>query len=200
MSIKYEVQSIKNAQGSGDVRLYVRIHENPPMEKKSFFSHMQAASSLPEGGVAASLAALRDNMIHELARGNRFYIPSIGHFSLSVDLDMPGDKPASKARGEYISVRNIKFRPDASMLRTVKNGAHFERSSFTTKSNEYTEEDMLAKIKEYLATNKCINRREMERLFGLRQNTALKWLKHFTQTGALRKDGVWNSPVYFLNE
>lgn len=59
---------------------------------------------------------------------------------------------------------------------------------------------MLEKIKEYLSTNICINRRAMEIHFGLRQNSALKWLKHFTEIGVLRKEGARNSPVYFMNK
>ena len=55
------------------------------------------------------------------------------------------------------------------------------------------------KIKEYISTNSYINRRVMETQFGLRQNVALKWLKHFTEIGVLRKEGERNSPIYFLN-
>ena len=137
-------------------------------------------------------------MIHELSHGNRFYIPSIGYFSLSVDLDMPEDKPIDKVRADYISVRNIKFRPDAAMLQEVKSHVRFERADFSSKSSKYTEEEILNKIKAFLATNRCINRRDMELHFGLRQSAALRWLKHFVETGVLKKEGARNSPVYFL--
>lgn len=86
------------------------------------------------------------------------------------------------------------------MLQEVKRNVHFERAKFSTKSKEHTEEMMLEKIKEYLSTNICINRRAMEIHFGLRQNSALKWLKHFTEIGVLRKEGARNSPVYFMNK
>lgn len=112
---------------------------------------------------------------------------------------MPDGKSVDKARGDYISVRNIKFRPDSSLLQEVKTKAHFERAQFSTKSKVFTEDEMLEKIKEYLSTNSYINRRVMETQFGLRQNIALKWLKHFTEIGVLRKEGERNSPIYFLN-
>lgn len=168
------------------------------MSAEQLESHIQTSCSLTKGDVEATLSALRENMIRELSQGNRFYIPTIGYFSLSVVLDMPKDKPVDKARADYISVRNIKFRPDASMLKKVKMNTRFERAKFSTKSKATTEEIMLEKIKEYLSTNSCINRRTMETLFGLRQNAALKWLKHFTEIGVLRKEGAVNSPVYFL--
>lgn len=200
MGIKYEIQSIKNSQGSGKEREFARIYENPPMTAGQLESRIQASCSLTKADVKAALSALREYMIRELSCGNRFYIPSIGYFSLSVSLGMSDDKPAGKVRGGDIKVRNIKFRPDASMLQEIKDKVNFERATFTTKSKELTEEAVLTKITEYLSANKCINRRELETLLGLRQNTALKWLKHFTEKGVLKKVGKWNSPVYLLSE
>lgn len=200
MSIKYEIHSIKNSQGTGEERNFARIFEHEPMTAKQLKSQIQASCSLTEGDIEATLSALRDHMIYELSHGNRFYIPSIGYFSLSVDLNMPEDKPIEKVRGDYISVRNIKFRPDATMLQEVKNNVSFERATFSSKSNKYTEDVLLAKIREYLSTNHCINRRDMERLFGLRQSAALRWLKHFTEIGVLKKEGARNSPVYFMEK
>ena len=199
MSIKYEIQSIKNSQSTGKDRHFARIYEGAPMSASQLESSIESSCSLTKGDVESTLSALREQMLSELSQGNRFYIPNIGYFSLSVDLDMPDGKSVDKARGDYISVRNIKFRPDSSLLQEVKTKAHFERAQFSTKSKVFTEEEMLEKIKEYLSTNSYINRRAMETQFGLRQNVALKWLKHFTEIGVLRKEGERNSPIYFLN-
>ena len=200
MSIKYEIHSIKNSKGSGKEQEFVRIFDNPPQTDQQLEGHIQDNCSLTKGDVQAALMTLRDCMIHELSCGNRFHIPEIGYFSLAVDLDMPEDKPAEKVRGDYISVRNIKFRPDAELLDEVKTNVRFERAKFSSKSRQYTEEELLEKIKEYLAANNCITRRDLERNFGLRQSAALKCLKHFTETGTLKKEGARNSPVYFLNK
>ena len=200
MSIKYEIHSIKNSKGSGKEQEFVRIFDNPPQTDQQLEGHIQDNCSLTKGDVQAALMTLRDCMIHELSCGNRFHIPEIGYFSLAVDLDMPEDKPAEKVRGDYISVRNIKFRPDAELLNEVKTNVRFERAKFSSKSRQYTEEELLEKIKEYLAVNNCITRRDLERNFGLRQSAALKCLKHFTESGMLKKEGARNSPVYFLNK
>ncbi len=199
MSIKYEIQSIKNSQSTGEERHFARIYEGAPMSASQLENSIESSCSLTKGDVEATLSALREQMLSELSQGNRFYIPNIGYFSLSVDLDMPDGKSVDKARGDYISVRNIKFRPDFSLLQEVKTKARFERAQFSTKSKVFTEEEMLEKIKEYLSTNSYINRRAMETLFNLRQSTALKWLGHFTEIGVLRKEGERNYPVYFLN-
>ena len=188
MSIKYEIQSIKNSQSTGEERHFARIYEGAPMSASQLENSIESSCSLTKGDVEAALSALREQMLSELSQGNRFYIPNIGYFSLSVDLDMPDGKSVDKARGDYISVRNIKFRPDFSLLQEVKTKARFERAQFSTKSKEFTEEE-----------NSYINRRAMETLFNLRQSTALKWLRHFTEIGVLRKEGERNYPVYFLN-
>ena len=199
MSIKYEIQSIKNSQGTGEERHFARIFEQSPMSAQQLESHIEASCSLTKGDIEATLSALRETMVRELSQGNRFYIPSIGYFSLSVETDMPEGRPIDKVRGDRIGVRNIKFRPDAAMLQEIKGNVSFERATFTTKSANLTEESLLAKLKEFLTANNCITRRDMEREFGLRQSVALKWLKHFTETGVLIKGGAKNSPVYFWN-
>ena len=168
MSIKYEIQSIKNSQSTGEERHFARIYEGAPMSASQLENSIESSCSLTKGDVEATLSALREQMLSELSQGNRFYIPNIGYFSLSVDLDMPDGKSVDKARGDYISVRNIKFRPDFSLLQEVKTKARFERAQFSTKSKVFTEEEMLEKIKEYLSTNSYINRRAMETLFNLR--------------------------------
>lgn len=102
MSIKYEIHSIKNSLGTGKEQHFVRIFEDAPMSAQQLESHIQSSCSLTKGDVEATLSALRECMIHDLSHGHRFYIPSIGYFSLSVDLDMPEGKSADKVRADHI--------------------------------------------------------------------------------------------------
>ena len=197
MSIKYEIHSIENSEGTGEERHFARIFEQKPMAAEQLKEQIQVSCSLTKGDVEGTLSALRAMMIRELTSGNRFYIPSIGYFSLSADLDMPDGRPIDKVRAGNIRVRNIKFRPDASMLRAVKSGVRFERSEYTTKSRRYTEDELWRKIGSHIAANGFITRRVMELQFGLGQYAALKWLRHFTDKGLLVKKGAPNSPVYF---
>lgn len=200
MSIKYEIHTIRNSQGTGENRHYAHIFENNPTSAKELESRIQDSCSLTKGDVEAALSALRESMVRELSGGNRFHIPGIGYFSLSIDLDMPEGKPVDKVRADYISIRSIKFRPEASVLHDVRRNVRFERATFTTKSRQHTEESLLTGMKEFLTNHRCINRRDMELQFGLRQSAALKWLRHFTETGLLQKEGARNSPVYYLRE
>ncbi len=80
----------------------------------------------------------------------------------------------------------------------MKRNARFERARYSTRSRQYTEAELLAKIKDYIATNGSITARVLKTEFKLRETTAQKWLRHFTETGVLRRDGAANSRVYFL--
>lgn len=200
MAIKYEIQTIKNVQNTGRERRFAHIFEQEPMTTAELEAHIQNNCTLTRGDIAAVLKALRDCIQHDLMHGRRFCMPEIGSFSLSVDLDMPDDMPDDKARADYISVRGIRFRPDASLLGEVQRGASFERARFSSKSRQYTEEELVDKIRQFLALHKCIMRRDLEREFGIRQTAALKWLRQLTASGVLRKEGARTAPVYFLNE
>lgn len=200
MAIKYEIQKLKNAQGKGDERRFVRIYEQEPMTADELQTQIQDNCSLTKSDVVATLKALSELMKQELASGRRFYLPDIGYFKLSVDLSMSENTLTDKIRADNISVRNIKFRPNSVMLRHVKTKARFERSCSATISRQYTEEELQTRLRAYLNTHACLTRRDLERDFGLRQGMALKWLRHFTETGILRKEGVRTAPVYFLRE
>ena len=135
---------------------------------------------------------------NDLQEGRRVNIPGIGYLSLSADLDMDELKPDSKVRADYVSVRGIKFRPKADLLKTVKRRVKFEKSQYSSRSYPFSEETLKEKIREYLKTNRSINRRVLEREFYIRKQTALNWLNRLVDSGFLIKEGARNSPVYFL--
>ena len=66
MSIKYEIQSIKNSPGTGEERHFARIFEQSPMSTQQLESHIEASCSLTKGDIEATLSALRETMIREL--------------------------------------------------------------------------------------------------------------------------------------
>lgn len=198
MSIKYEIMQIKNSQGTGEERHYIKVIGNEPLTGDQLKQNIQDSSTLKKGDIEAALSELRENMVRELSAGNRFHLPSIGYFSLSVGLHKANGKAIEKVRGDDLLLRNIRFRPEAAVMRDVDCRLKFERSSFSSKSQSYSAEILLEKIKAYLSKNVCINRRMMEREFGLRRWKALRWLKYFCAMGVLVKDGASNAPVYFL--
>jgi len=198
MAIKYEIHTIANSQGSGENRKFVRLQDNPPMTSKEIEKHIEQACSLTRGDVQAVMTALHDLIVTELKHGARFYIPEVGYLSLSVTTELPEGRPMEKVKGNDIRLRNINFKPTAELLSEVARGMKFERSKYSTKSAKYTEEQLWKKIEEFLSSNDYICRRDLEFHFHLRQQTALNWLKTFTEKGLLVKKGARNAPIYFL--
>ncbi|WP_278870104.1 hypothetical protein [Leyella stercorea] len=192
MSIKYEIHGIKNAKGEGKEQKYVHLFAHEPQSDHALEDDIQANCSLTKADVRAAFSALRDHMVRALASGSRFHLPGVGYFSLSVGLDAPDDK----MRADYIRLRNIRFRPERSLLSEVGSGVSFERAAFSSRSRQYTEEQLLSLLRHYFATHTCLTRRDLQRVAGLRESAAKKWLQHLTATGVLQKDGANNAPVY----
>ena len=200
IELKYDVYTINNATGSGEVRNYVRVVQYEPMTAGELQAAIQQRCSLTKGDVAAVLSELHDIFVKEFRMGHRFYIPEIGYFSMSASLEMPEDKPDKKITGKEVRINGINFRPEASLLQEVQRGVHFVRSRYSSRSTQYTEEKLLAKIKDYIQDNRYLTTRAMRIQFGLTQYTAQKWLKYFCEQGILVKDGTDRSPIYFLND
>lgn len=191
MSIKYEIHGIKNAKGEGKEQKYVHLFAHEPQSDHALEDDIQASCSLTKADVRAAFSALRDHMVRALASGSRFHLPGVGYFSLSVGLDAPDDLPS-----DYIRLRNIRFRPERSLLGEVGSGVSFERTGFSSRSRQYTEEQLLSLLRHYFATHTCLTRRILQRMAGLRDSAAKKWLQHLTATGVLKRDGANNAPVY----
>ena len=144
MSIKYEIHGIKNAKGEGKEQKYVHLFAREPQSDCALEDDIQASCSLTKADVCAAFSALRDYMVRTLASGSRFHLPGVGYFSLSVGLDVPDDLPSDKMRADYIRLRNIRFRPERSLLGEVGSGVSFERAGFSSRSRQYTEEQLLS--------------------------------------------------------
>ena len=200
MAIKYEIHYLPNAGGNEETRRFAHIFEQTAMTDKQMISRIAKHSSLSEGDVAAVLMQLRDIIEEDLQEGRRINIPEIGYLSLSVDLDMDELKPDNKVRADYVSVRGIKFRPNADLLKKVKHHTHFEKSLYTSRSYPFSEDALKEKIREYMKDHRSINRRTLEMEFHIRKQTALNWLKKLEESGFLIKEGSRNAPVYFLAE
>lgn len=200
MAIKYDIHSIHNVLGTGTERQFVHIFEADALTENQLCDRISERCTFNPADVKGVLRALRDVISEELTEGRRFALPDIGYLSLQVGVDLPEGKPMEEVRGNHISVRSVKFRPASKLLREVQRGCHFERSDGTSCSTRYTEAELEAKIRAYLADNDCITSRTLDKEFHIRRSAALKWLARFVETGLLRKAGALNSPVYFLAE
>ena len=198
MELKYDIYTLNNAQGIGEKRQYVRLVQHEPLTAKELQEKIETRCSLTKGDVAAVLSELHDICVEEFSMGHRFYIPEIGYFSMSASLEMPEENPDKKITGKEVRLTGINFRPEGKLMEEVQRNVHFKRSRYSNQSTQYSEERMLAKIKEYLQENRYITVRLMRLTFGLTPYMAQKWLNHFCEKGIMVKDGTQHAPIYFL--
>lgn len=198
MELKYDIYKLRNSQGSGEERKYVRIVQNEPMSAKQLQEKIQQHSSLTKGDVAAVLAELHDFFVEELAMGRRFYIPEIGYFSLSASLEMPEENTDKNITGKEVRITGINFRPEGKLLEEIQRNVHLERSRYSNQSSIFSEAEMLDNLKKYFQHNHFITTRVMRIQFGLTHYMAQKWLNHFCEKGIMMKEGTKHAPIYFL--
>lgn len=198
MAIKYQIHNIENASGTGKERQFIQLWQHQPMSADELEQAIQESSSLTPADVKAVMSQLRHFIIRELSQGNRFYLPEIGYLSLSAGSVSPEKKPNGKITGNDIFVRNIKFKPEASLLNAVRKNVKFEKSEFTTKSKDYNGIDLWAELYNYLKENTYITRQQMSTVFKLTTYMTNKWLKFFTDAGKLKKEGTQHHALYFL--
>ena len=88
MDLKYDIYTIKNSQGTGENRQYVRLVQHEPMTDKELEAAIQNRCSLTKGDVAAVLRELHGICVQAFSMGRRVHIPELGYFSLAASLEM----------------------------------------------------------------------------------------------------------------
>ena len=116
MDLKYDIYTIKNSQGTGENRQYVRLVQHEPMTDKELEAAIQNRCSLTKGDVAAVLRELHDICVQEFTMGRRVHIPELGYFSLAASLEMPEEQPDRKITGKEVRLAGINFRPESSLM------------------------------------------------------------------------------------
>lgn len=198
MAIKYEIQQIENAAGSGEARPYVRLHQDRAMTVGELAERVAESSTLTPGDVKAVMSELGHYAKTELIAGRRFHLPEIGYLSLSVGNVAPEQLPDGKITGRDVFVRNVDFKPEGQFLGEIRRKARFEKSQRATGSVRYDAEELWGRVKAYLSTNRYISCRIMSMEFGLTKYLSRQWLARFTQEGRIVKEGTARQPLYFL--
>lgn len=199
MTVKYEIQQIENASGSGEARQFVRLHQGSVMTADELARRVEQSCSATRSDILAVMAEIHHVAVQELNQGNRFYLPEIGYLSLSVGNVPLSKKADGKITGKDIYLKNLDFKPEAKFLKEVRRGISFEKSAYTTSSVQYTEEELWRKIESYLSEHRYITRQILCSLFGLSKYKAAGWLATFTEKGLLTKEGTNRHTLYFMN-
>lgn len=200
MDIHYDIHTLKNSEGKDEDRKFVFLQQREPMSDEGMEARIQAACSLTRGDVQAVMAEVRDLLVSELSSGARFHLPGIGWLSLTAGLDKEASKPGHKITGNDIFMNGIQFKPEGKLYKDISQNANFVRGKYTSRSVEYTEEALWAKLSDYLTQNAFITCKQMRDEFGLSRYKALQWLDHFINQGKLVKEGTNHMSIYRINK
>lgn len=111
MTIKMDVHSIANAGGGGAELRYVKLLPAPVRSRAQLKEAISHRCTLTGSDVEAVLSALRDAALEDLSQRGRFYLPEIGYLTVSASVKLPRGVTVEKVKGNYVGVRNIRFRP-----------------------------------------------------------------------------------------
>lgn len=200
MVIKYEVQEIKNSKGTGEAQPFIRLKQGKALTTDELADMIEEASTATKSDVLAVMTEISHIIVEQLSMGKRFYLPEVGYLSLSVGSVPPEKKSDGKITGKDIYVKNVDFQPEKKLLMKLRSRVHFEKSTYSTRSAEYSEAELWAKISEYFAGNRYITRQTAASHFGLSKYKASQWLAHFVEAGKLTKEGTPRHQLYFAAE
>lgn len=197
MEIKYDIYTLSNVAGEGKERKFIKLIQREPKDENSLAKSIESGCTLTKSDIKAMFAALHDYAVHELSEGHRIYVPELGYFSLSVELERDEFNPKKKIRGQDIRLRGINFLPEKKLVQEVAQNVSFVRSRYSSQSTKYTEKEMWQKISDYLDTQRFITNRVMQIQFGLTKYTTHKWLTFFVEKDMLVKSGTNHAPIYY---
>lgn len=198
MCILFDISKIENSSGNGEERIYVNPVFHGAMSRRQLSESISRSCSLKPSDVEAVLTELGELMCERLSMGHRVYLPEIGYFRLSLSMQVAeGQK---KVTGKDVRVRNVTFRPMASMLDRIRKSVRFERSYDSRSSVKYSEDDMVSAVREYVSSKGYLTKALMMSVFGLRKRKASEWLERLVVLGVLRREGRSNSYLYFLKK
>lgn len=198
MTIKFDLHAIGNAKGEGKEQKFVKPIMQDAMSLQEITDYVSHTCSLTPGDLAAAFAAISHLMGQELANGRRFHLPGLGYFSLRVKVGH--HQNFEKLKGHYIFVSGMRFKPEASLLHKIQSQTSFERLEGTTRSQHYTVEELIDRVRTYLTRHPFITRKIMEEELHMRSTMARQWLKRLVDMGVIERMGTRNSPVYLLKE
>jgi nucleoid DNA-binding protein len=196
MVIHYEIHKMKNVEGNGTERSFVRIRHEKMLTEEMIEEAIEHSCSATKADVKSVLSALSYLAEKQLAQGNRFYLPGIGWLSLTAGLAKQAQEPGYQITGKDIFPSDIKFMPKENFYKRVTADTKFQLSTYTTKSKDFKEETLWAQLSQLLSKDGYITRSDV-RAFGLSTSMAKKWLNHFVEKGLLRQAGTPYRLLYF---
>lgn len=200
MSAKYDLYETPDVQNTGEQQpLHARIVPSGTFSKKEFLERVSRSSQTFNYNVIdAVVGIVIDELAEALSEGYVVELGELGHFSISLKCT---HKVMNKKdiRAESITFDNVHLRTSKEFKRKIKREIELERvdkSKHSSQKVEFTLEQRLYKLQEFLKKNGGITRMEYSSLTGLSRLKAIDELNVFIGKGILRKRGAGRTVFY----
>lgn len=192
----YDTPSPDKDNGNKERKFHARVVGGQTIGIDTLVHHIHERSTLTKGDIKAVIEELGDELVYELADGNRVYLPGIGYFSLS--LSAPSDTDPQTTRSQQIEIKKVSFRADQLMKDSLKNKAEFKRSKEKNHSTKLSKDEILTLLRDFFKHNAYLTRPQFEEITGFTRMTAQRHLKEMVEEGVLKKTNGEHLPIYLL--
>ncbi|WP_394901856.1 HU family DNA-binding protein [Bacteroides xylanisolvens] len=200
MSAHYDLYETPDPNNTGEKQpLHARIVPSGTYSKKDFLERVARSSQTFNYNVIdAVVGVVIDELAEALSEGKIVELGELGHFSISLKCT---HKVMNKRdiRSESITFDNVHLRTSKEFKRKIKREIELERvdkSKHSSQKVEFTLEQRLHKLQEFLKKNGGITRLEYSSLTGLSRLKAIDELNVFIGKGILRKRGAGRTVFY----
>lgn len=200
MSAHYDLYETPDVQNTGEEQpLHARIVPSGTYSKKDFLERVSRSSQTFNYNVIdAVVGVVIDELAEALSEGYIVELGELGHFSISLKCT---HKVMNKRdiRAESICFDNVHLRTSKEFKRKIKREIELERvdkSKHSSQKVEFSLDQRLHKLQEFLKKNGGITRLEYSSLTGLSRLKAIDELNAFIGKGILRKRGAGRTVFY----
>lgn len=198
-NMKYDIFEIPDPKHPGEKIQHLRVVGAKRMSKDSFLKFMQERTACSTGTINDVLQGLSEVLAWSLADGYTIGIDDIGSFSLQIQKNgRTKVADLNKIHAKNVDVKGVTFQPSKHLIDEISRKAMFVRADEDIKSKIWEDEELEQAIRDFLAANGTMTRRQLQCHAKLSQRTAERRIKHFLETGLIKNVGTRYRPVYQL--
>ena len=174
-------------------RLHARVVPGRTVDLEELAEIIHQRSTLSVGEIRAAIISLKEVMVESLKNGDRVHLDGLGTFEMTASC--PPVRSEKEIRAESVQFKTVSFRPEKKLKKELTD-THFVRARQKKHSSITTEIEMDKLLTAYFAEHTYITRLKFEHLCGFTRSTASRKIKQLVEEGKLRKEGIYQSPVY----
>lgn len=195
--MKYGVYEIPDPKNRDKKIKHLRVCNGQVVDTDYIINNLHLHDGLNKGTVLSVLTSVIDLMGEMLANGNTVTIDELGTFKLQIEQDEEcGVDDLTKIHGQHVKVKSVSFQCAKYLKQRIEERASFERTRYSNRSAEKSDEEIEKTLKEYFENNETINRRQFESIFAMRTSTAYRRMRKLAEQGKIVNIGSRQSPIY----